>query len=599
MRKIPVLVVLAGLIFAAVAAGDTVYKRNGHKLVGNVTDKGDKYIIRMPNGTFSIDKSDVSYVAYGAGATAPASAPATLPSDYKPINPGVSRAGYWDINDATLPDPIVFMLSRRIELLGQVATDTMRTQLRQWKIAAHDGKRKLGKKWLTRDQQRRYRAYFEEHIRQGDKFARQADGVSMQTGSDRAKKKKLFASAEREYATAVRSWPDADMREFFTAILNLRNRKYEEAQNDFARCILKKPLVAAFRQGRGIALSKLKQPLAALTEFTFCLQLRDDDYETIRLVEAAMKDVPGSKLADPAYLKARDLLDRYEKPQRNNHGRNTGVVWLMPGSSWRQQWHRQSRGTGDNHKNEQLPDTRFALPLAPYDRIINKQALAIPVSETALLVDKNAIAGAEILYVQVAPDVLIRAWANRSIRRSGRRKTPDLPLAIIHTEGVIFSPVNVEKTADLKAGQALTVRGVNLYRQMGTKIRNGIATVTPTGTTTTQSGSQKDGITLSAGLLPGETVGAAMAGDTFAGLLTARTSPQEEGCGKSTFITPAEIAAWIKPIKRSLDRKTSGKSSRGRGPVKKDTPELTVTGKVFLVHILFCEKPPSSEVIKK
>ncbi|MCD4699885.1 MAG: hypothetical protein K8R91_04860 [Phycisphaerae bacterium] len=594
MRKIPVLVVLAGLMFAAVAAGDTVYKRNGQKLVGNVTEKGNKYIIKMPHGTFSIDKSDVSYVAYGTGATMPASAPATLPSDYKAINPGVSRVRCWNINEATLPDPIVFMLSRQIELLGQSATDTMRTQLRQWKIAAHDGKRKLGKKWLTRDQQRQYRAFFEKHLRQGDKFARQAKGLSTRTGSDRAKKRKLLAIAEQEYATATRSWPDATMREFFTAVLNLRNRKYKEAQSGFVRCIRKEPLVAAFRQGHGIALSKLKQPLAALTEFTLCLQLRDDTYETIRLVEAAMKDVPGSKLADPAYLKARDLLDRYEKPQRNNRSRNTGMVWLMPGSPWRQRSHRQSTGTGDDRNDKHQPDTRFALPLPPYDRIISKQALAIPVSETSLLVDKNAIAGAEIIYVQVAPNLLVRAWAGRSIRRSSRRNTPDLPLAIIHTEGVTFSPVDVEKTAELKTGQTLTVCGVNLYRQMGAKIRNGIVTVKSVGAAT-RPGSRQDGATLSAGLLPGETVGATMAGDTFAGLLTARTGPQEEGCGKSAFITPADIVAWIKPIKRSLDRKTSGKSSRRHGPeVKKDAPERTVTGKVFLVHILLGEKPPSS-----
>ncbi len=590
MRRILVLFVLSGLTFAAAAVGDIIYKRNNTQLVGKVTEKGDKYIIEMPNGTFSVDKADVIYVAYGTGTTKPTSAPAPPPDDSEPVDPAVSRIRQWNINEAMLPEPIVFMLARQLELVAEAGTDTMHRQLQQWRIAAHDGNRKSGQRWLTRAQQRRYRADFEKRLRQGDQFARRAEGVSARTGSDRAKKRDLQAKAEQEYAAAVRVLPDATMRDFFTAVLDLRNRKYKKAQSGFTRCIRSEPLVAAFRQGRGIALSKLNRPLEALKEFTFCLQLRDDAYETIRLVEAAMKDVPGSKLADPAYLNAHDLLDRYEKPQRTSQSRNTGTVWLMPGSGWQERSYRPSAGTEDDRDDRQQPDTQFDLLLPQYDRVVSKQTLAIPVSETALLVDKNAIAGAEILYVQIAPNVLVRAWVSRSSGYSSRRNRPDLPLAIIHTEGVTFSPVNVEKTADLKVGQTLTIYGVNLYRQMGTEIRKGEANVTTVGA---------DGITISAGLLPGETVGAAMADDTFAGLLTARTGQQEEGCGKSAFITPADLAAWIDPIKRSLDKKTFRRPSGGRGPeVKKDAPERTVTGKVFLVHILLGEKPPTSEVLK-
>lgn len=590
MRRILVLIVLAGLIFAAATVGDTVYMRDGRKLVGKVTEKNGKYLIEMSYGTTTIDKSEVIYVAYGTGTTKPTSAPAPPPDDSEPVDPAVSHIRQWNINEAMLPEPIVFMLARQLELVAEAGTDTMRRQLQQWRIAAHDGNRKLGQRWLTRAQQRQYRAGFEKHLRQGDQFSRQAEGISARTGSDRAKKRDLRANAEQEYAAAVRVWPDATMRDFFAVVLDLRNRKYKKAESGFARCIRSEPLVAAFRQGRGIALSKLNRPLEALTEFTFCLQLRDDTYETVRLVEAAMKDVPGSKLADPAYLKAHDLLERYEKPQRTSQSRNTGTVWLMPGSGWQERSYRQSARTEDDRDDPPRRDTRFDLLLPPYDRIVSKQALAIPVSETALLVDKNAISGADILYVQVAPNVLVRAWTGRSSGYSSRRNRPNLPLAIIHTEGVTFSPVNVEKTADLKVGQTLTICGVNLYRQMGTEIRKGETNVTAVGA---------DGVTLSAGLLPGETVGAAMVDDTFAGLLTARTGPQEKGCGKSVFITPADLTAWIDPIKRSLDKKTFRRPSGGRGPeVKKDAPERTVTGKVFLVHILLGEKPPASEVIK-
>ena len=134
-------IVLVGLIFAAVATGDIIYKRDRTQLVGKVTEKGDKYIIKMADGiSFPVDKADVIHVAYGVGTTMPASAPATSADDHKPINPGISRPRRWNINEATLPEPIVFMLSRHLELLGQAGTDTMRRQLQQWRIAAHNGK---------------------------------------------------------------------------------------------------------------------------------------------------------------------------------------------------------------------------------------------------------------------------------------------------------------------------------------------------------------------------------------------------------------------------------------------------------------------------
>ncbi len=583
MRKTAVLIVLAGLVFVAAAVGDTVYMRDGRKIVGKVTEKKGKYLVKMAYGTTTVDKSKVIYVAYGTGTTRPTTNPDPLPDECKSVDPNLSRTRRWNINEATLPEPIVFMLSRRLELLGRAGTDTMRRQLRQWKIAAHDGKRKLGRRWLTRAQQRQYRASFEKHLRQGDEFARQAERISPRTGSDRAKQRKLRSSAEQEYAAAVRTWPDALMRDFLTAVLDLRNRKYKKAQSGFARCIRAEPLTAAFRQGRGIALSKLKQPLEALVEFTYCLQLRDDTDETIRLIEAAMKDVPGAKLGDPVYLKAQDLLGRYEKPKRTTKNRNTGTTWLMPGAGWQKRSHRQPTRTRDDRSQ---PDTRFSLLLPPYDRIISKQALAIPVSKTALLVDKNAIAGAKILYVQAAPNLLVRAWTKRSNTRVGRRDRPDLPLAIIYTEGVTFTPVDLEKPAGLKAGQTVTIRAVNLYRRMGTKIRTGAASV-------------KADATLSATLMPGETVGAVLAGDTFAGLLTARTRPQKNGCGISSFIKPADLAAWIKPIRRSLGGKNSTRRpGGGRAPkIKKDVPKQKATGNVFLVHILIGEKPPASEVV--
>jgi len=54
------------------------------------------------------------------------------------------------------------------------------------------------------------------------------------------------------------------------------------------------PLVAAFHQGRDWP-SRLKRP-CRLAEFVACLSLRDDTFDSLKLVDDGMKDVPGTLL---------------------------------------------------------------------------------------------------------------------------------------------------------------------------------------------------------------------------------------------------------------------------------------------------------------
>ena len=65
----------------------------------------------------------------------------------------IQLAAEWDPALVTLPEPALFMTARRLELLAGVAdTGAIRQELKQWRILAHDGKRKVGANWLSREQ---------------------------------------------------------------------------------------------------------------------------------------------------------------------------------------------------------------------------------------------------------------------------------------------------------------------------------------------------------------------------------------------------------------------------------------------------------------
>lgn len=553
--------VLAVLTFVAVAAGETVYLRDGRTLVGKVTRQKGKVRIEMSYGTVVVNESDVTYIGQGQPETQPAVSAAV--DDYRPAAAQVRPVVQWDQSQATLPEPILFMTARRVELLPETLTHGGQQELQQWRAAVHDRQRKISGQWVARDQQDRRRAAFQEKLQQANEKARQAARLYDRTPADKARKRRLEAEAQEELLAAAQLWPDTVIRLFFLATLDLRSKEYAQAEGRFRWCVEAEPLVAAFRQGRGLALVGLKQHLQALEEFILCLKLRDDTYQTLKLLEDAMKETPGSLIKHPTYGQAKELLDRYEKPKYPYRSYGRDISWLMPGKPWT---------TRD--------DTLFA---PPYDRIVAKQALAVPVSENGvLLVDSNAISGAYLMYVEVAPDQFARADTPRYVSYSARARDQDVPVTAIAVRGVTFTPVDVEKPAPLKAQQKLTIRAANVYRQMGTEIRTGETTVVSVDGDTVQ---------LESALLPGEAVGAAFADGRFAGFLTARDKPEAEGCGQSVFVKPADVTAWMARMKRYLTGPPSYRSSTA--PVlKEDARKLTATGNVFLVHILHGEKPP-------
>ncbi|OPX24517.1 MAG: hypothetical protein B1H04_01905 [Planctomycetales bacterium 4484_123] len=567
MNRLHLLACTAALILALAgarpSAAETVYLRDGRKLVGKVTREGQKVKVEMALGTVLIDAAEVIYIGKAGTPTQPtAVVPRPEPAEQtSPICPSVR----WNQGQVTLPEPVVFMLARRVELLPPgMVTEGTRRELAQWRAMAHDRKRKCGALWLSRDDQRRRRAVFEQKLRQAADKVRQANRIYGRTRADRRRKRKLQAEALELLRAAAKVWPDSLIGEFLLACVELRAGEYQKAELHFRRCAQAAPLVAAFHQGRGLALSGLKRPLRALEEFAISLRLRDETYQTLKALQDAIAQVPGTSLNHPACRRARDLLNRYEQPPARYRTYSRGIPWLMPGKVW-------------TSRND-------SLPLPPYDRLVARQTIGVPVGPCTLLVDATATSGAELAYVQLSPEALLPARASRaSSYRPAKGKLP-LPLTTFTVPGARFKPVDLAKPAALKVGQRLIVRAANSYRQMGTGIRTGEVKVLSVG---------PDGVQLSGGLLPGEAMGVAFAGQTFAGLLTARDDPQAPGGGSSVFVSPTVLAEWAARAKRSFARRSSYGYSRGPR-LKADAIKASSDSPVFLVHLLFGERPPVS-----
>jgi len=555
-------VVAAGGLAPIPARADTVYMRNGKRLVGKVTREGGKLKVEMALGTVIVDAADVIYVGKG---DAPAESPApVIVDDDRPAAKAVSPLARWVPGDATLPEALVFMTARRIELLppGSV-TEGTRRQLSEWQMAVQDRKRKCGALWLDRADQQRRRAAFDQKLRAAADKVRQASRIYARTRSDERRKRRLEADAAGELMAAAKVWPDKLISDFLAATLQLRAKHYDAAHAGFARCIGAEPLVAAFHQGRGLALLGLKRPIRAVEEFAICLELRDDTYQTVEMLKAAMQEVPGESMRHPSYERARLLLARYEEPRSAYRSYNRSVAWLMPGKQW------TSR---DN-----------ALVSPPYDRLVARQALGVAVSQNVLAADRDALAGALAVYVQVTAEKVVRAEpARRQTYRRGRGEA-DIPLATLSVPGATFEPMDLAKPAALKPGQTLTVRAVNVYRQMGTDIRMGEAKVVS---------ADDSGVKLDQALLPGEAVGVGLAGDAFAALLTSRADARAADCGRSRAVKPADLSGWVEQIKRSSSSGSRYRASRSP-TLKADAARVKAAGRVFLVHILAGEKAPT------
>jgi len=557
MRNVPKGIALFTVLFATTLAfADTVVLKDGRRFVGEVTTADGKVTVQTAAGPKTWSEAEVLYTTPEDLPAPPPETPAPQPAEPPEAGPQVP----WDPNAATLPEPLLYMTMRQIELLppGQVAPAT-RAKLRHWQAYCHERRRKFGTLWLDREERRRRREAFASRAEEAGDALRRAKRRRADDHKERVRQRREIAQARAALIQAAKTWPDQVISEFLVATQELDGGEYAAAQRRFQWCIRAEPLVTAFHQGRGMALLGLKLPLKALEEFETCLKQRDDTLQTMHLLKTAMLEVPGRALRNAEFLEAKALLERYEPPAREYRPYRNGTRWLMPGREW-------TSREGD-------------LPTPPYERIICRTALAVPITEDVLVTDTEALAGALAVYVQATPGEVVRATPPRTY---GSRRPGEVPLTLIRAHGAAFTPVEMEKSAPLTGGVKLTIHAVNAYRQMGAAIRRGQATVASAG----EGGVKLEGT----GLLPGERVGAAFAGERFAGFLTARIKLRGDQAAASEFVDPEALSEWAGKAKSALSRYRP--SSYSRGPKRKEDAPLTpAPGRVFVVYILCGEKP--------
>ncbi len=559
IRKLALLAMVAVVWASAVA--ETVYLRDGRKLVGRVTRKDGKVHVQMESRTETVDEEDVIFISKQGAA--PLSRPAggfERPDPYAADEVSLRPSAEYDESQVTLPDAALFVTARQLEALAGTGEDLgdLERRVGQWRAHTHDRRRKVGPEWLTTKQQRHRRDTFLKGLKAGEELARKGRYIRGSRPGDLARKKLFKKQADAALARAAAAWPDNTLRDFLAAVVDLQSDRVGQAGARFRRCVQADPLVAAFHQGHGLALIKGERQVRALEEFIACVQLRDDTYTSLDLVTDGMKAVPGHLLKQPIFAKAKELAGRYQPPKSARKRYGSDIDWLLPGRI------RRSR-------NQAL----FALP---YDRLIARQALAVPIGKQGLLaVDRAAIKDADLIYVAISPGVMSRAVLLRS--SSSRSGGSDVPLATILVPNVDFTPVDLTKLAAPTPGQSFTTRSVNLYRQMGTGVRRCPVRVAPDGRTTKPA------------LLPGEPTGLLFSGEELAGFLTGRADHEQKDFGTSVLLKPADVAAWAKRVTRS------GRygSSYQRGPtLKKGAPRTSADGAMFVIHVLVGEKPPTT-----
>ena len=548
-------------VTSAIVAADVVYLRNGKKYEGKVTRRGGKITVKMAFATMTFDANEVIHVEKKVvpdRSKDPKSDPDHLPAPKRKFM----------IADATRPEPIAFVNMRSLMVAAAGPdSDDLRQQVDRWQIAAHDNKRKAGAKWLSpADYVRKRKAYL-GYLEEARKYQRKTWRPGSSKPETLQQQRNRTAAMSRLYA-AAKTWADPSLRVFLLGVVAYHRRQWATAEEYFASCTRALPRVAMFHQARGIALSAAGRPVEAMDELAITLRLRPGDRDAIRLLKRAMAKVPGKDIRSKAYLDADKLLNIYDLKRLGRPTRSRGIKWLAPGKSW----------TARDK----------TLPVPTMDRLTFRQAVAVPVGPQALLVDADAVADALAVHVRIDENTLVVGKARSA---SGSSTTTTRRLALVTVTGIEFTPVGADidkaKPKDpnappdkppLAKGQAVTVYGLGVWEQMGSRVRKVPATIKKVAEDGTVS-------RISARLLPGEAAGPILTGDNrLVGFLAPRTTVKVHNGGPHKFIPLARMAQLIKRGRR--------RSSSSSKYLRKDakTAPTPAGGSFFVVYVTAGEK---------
>lgn len=558
--------ILAWALFSVAAGADTVYMRDGKSHSGKVTVEGQKVLIDDGTNVVEVKLKEVVHISRKGAPKSTGTEIKTKPSE----SAGRAWMKAYSIDDVTSPEPILFMLMRKLEGASPgMDSYRVRTQIKQWQGAAQDQKRKVGGKWVGREyfptRRNNYEGLLKDCREMVLSLRRMRTKSQRQKATQLALKKKLGT----KLTEAARTWPDPQIRLFLTGVAQLHSDDFARAESAFRQCAEQTPVVAAYHQGHGMSLLELKRPMDALEAFVKMLRLRPDSSLAVHLVTDAVKKVPGMSIQKPIYKEATVMLSEYR--QGGSHRkRSGGTTWLMPD---KRPWN----------------DPDDTLPTPTYDRLTFRQAVGVPIGTRTLLVDNAVIKDAIEVVVQIDGGKVVPGKIRR-ISYFGKKESP-APLAMVSIDG--YELTSVVGEIDTKVGRSkekpkgkftaetdVTIHSLACYVEMGGTIRKISGHI--------KSVKDDGGIELAGSLLAGDAAGPVLTrGGELVGFLSSRIDASSAGGGKSQFIEMAQIEPLIVRARRS-SRAHSSLSGYDRA-VRKITPKK-LEGNTLVVYGVFGER---------
>lgn len=542
------MILLAVILPAAPAGADTIYLKD-KTLEGKATRAGDKYVVELTlGGKMEVDVKDVVYILASdpaSSADIKPAAPQSGPASTAPAEAAMNGAPI-DPEAVTLPETMTFAIMRA---LGAVPAGDqsfeLRKQLEIWRAAIHDRKRKIGPAWALPKDFIHARAGFLETSKEAVDLARKAKG--------KPNAKDLMAPAYDKFRRAANGWKDPLLRTFLLGLIEYQSGNPLQAYADFQLCRKEAPYIPAFAQGEAMALGDLDRAAEALAPAGDFLRMRPDLLDAFDLLKKTMARTPGSEMRSPTFLAAKDFIGQYQEPAVTSGAGNQKVInWQMPGKPWA------------------IRDDA-TLPEPPMDRLIVRQAVAVPVASNLLLVDATAVNGAAEVFVRIDGKTMIEGTVRKPTTSA---KNSFTGVALVHVATHSFTALGRDQGADSAKDADALVCAIGMYPEMGPNFRQGA----------TKVHAEEGAFRVPASLAAGE---AASPVFTESGqllcFLTGRMDPSAENGGPERVIPLSEIGALIKAatIRTSVSPATKLKRTGTPAPVK---------GSAFIVYGIFPER---------
>ena len=544
MRRTAI-VTLVCCMLAATAGADVIWLQNGKKYEGKVTHKIKTVLIEMRFGTIEVPASDVLRIVK-AEIKDPVKTPVApkYGPDERPF----------DASRAVMPESVVFLFMRKIAASRTgLGSEEERQQVRRWRDAVHDRVRKVGGEWLGPKEFKPRKEAFDRLLSEAVDIMRQRYRIRGTKRADELKKESLRLSAAVKLKSAAMKWPDPLIRKFMTGVAHYEGGAYGKALLSFEACATEAPLVAAFHQGRGLALQKVNRPSEAIAPLIKALQLDPDSKTALAQLQAGMKAVPGPKTHTEDFEQAKAIVAEYKTSSSPSSPYGyKGVRWLLPGKIVHAR---------DN-----------TLPVPAYHRLVFRQAAGLAIGAHALLADTAAVAKADLVIVKVG-DRYVPARVKKSTLYW--RGKGDPPVSLVTVNEYSFTPASAKTDAKFKARQAMTAHAMNFIAEMGDEMNK------TTGPLKRYKEDNKEIPPVS--LRPGDSASPVVTADNrMVGFLAARTNVTLPEGGPSKLWT-------LTDLKKMIDRGVTIKPATYYWATKRTITIKPAKGVIFPVYGVFCE----------